>query len=202
MKTKAIVVMTLAVLGLNIVKANELYLDQEGDSTTITIIQDGQDNRIGTLLSPAIIYGDAVVASITQQGSNNELDMTVNGAAAAVTVTTQGSTNVQSITCGTSSAAGCSGATITTTIQGDNNTTTQALGSGGNQRSVVSITGDYTNVTHTASDGSHKADITVNSLATSATANNISVTQSGAVMQQSVVNASGSGINISITQSP
>lgn len=202
MKTKVIVVMSLAVLGLNVVKANELYLDQSGDSSTINITQDGQDNRIGTQLNPILIYGDAVTANITQTGSSNELDMTINGAAANVTVSTTGNTNIQSITCGTANAAGCAGATITTTIQGDNNTVTQSLGTGSNQRSVVSITGDYTNVTHNATGGSHKADITVQSLATSATANNITVNQSGAVMQQSVVNASGSGITLNITQQP
>lgn len=202
MKTKVIVVMLLAVLGLNVVKANELYLDQSGDGTTINITQDGQSNRIGTQLNPIILYGDAINATITQQGSSNELDMVVNGGAASVTLSTVGNTNVQSITCGTPNSAGCSGATITTTIQGDNNTVTQALGSGGNQRSVISITGDYTNVTHNATGGSHKADITVQSLATSGSANNITVNQSGAVMQQSIVNASGSGITLNITQSP
>jgi len=200
MRTKVIVVMSLAVLGLNVVSANELYLDQSGDSATINITQDGQDNRIGTIINPVIIYGDAVTANITQTGSSNELDMVVNGAAANVTVSTTGSSNVQSINCGTSSQAGCAGATITTTIQGDNNTVTQSLGNGGNQRSVISITGDYTNVTHNATGGSHKADITVQSLATSATANNITVNQSGALMQQSTVNASGSGITLNITQ--
>ena len=202
LSSKVLAVVLMAVLGLNIVKANELYLDQSGDSATIDIIQDGSDNRIGTLLNPVIIYGDSVAATITQQGSNNELDMVVNGSAAAVTLSTVGSTNIQSVTCGTSSSAGCSGATITTTIQGDNNTVTQSLGSGGNQRSVVSITGDYTNITHSATGGSHQADINVNSLATSGAPNNISVTQSGAVMQQSTVNASGSGITLNITQQP
>jgi hypothetical protein len=201
MKTKVIVVM-MAVLGLNFVNANELYLDQIGDSATINITQDGQDNRIGTQLNPAIIYGDAVTATINQTGSNNELDMTVNGSAASVTLNTTGSTNIQSITCGSASTAGCSGATITTTIQGDNNTVTQSLGNGGNQRSVIDITGDYTNVTHNATGGSHKADITVQSVASSGTANNITVNQSGAVMQQSVINASGSGITLNITQQP
>jgi hypothetical protein len=200
MKTKVIVALVMAVLGLNIVKANELYLDQDGDTATINITQDGSDNRIGTQLNPIIIYGDSVNATITQQGSNNELDMTMNGSAAAVTLSTIGSTNIQSITCGTQGSAGCSGATITTTIQGDNNTVTQALGSGGNQRSVVSITGDYTNITHNATGGEHKADITVNSLATSGSANNITVNQSGTLMQQSTVNASGSGITLNITQ--
>lgn len=200
MKTKVIVAMIMAVLGLNFVNANELYLDQSGDSATINITQDGSDNRIGTLLNPVIIYGDSVTATITQQGSNNELNMTVNGSAAAVTLSTVGSSNVQTVTCGTQGSAGCSGATITTTIQGDSNTVTQALGSGGNQRSVVSITGDYTNVTHNATGGSHKADVTVNSLATAGTPNNITVNQSGALMQQSTVNASGSGITVNITQ--
>ena len=75
MNTKVIIVFTMAVLGLNIVKANELYLDQEGDTATINITQDGSDNRIGTQLNPIIIYGDSVNATITQQGSNNELDI-------------------------------------------------------------------------------------------------------------------------------
>jgi hypothetical protein len=198
--SRKILTALLCVTASSFVYANELYLDQIGDSATINITQDGQDNRIGTQLNPVIIYGDAVTATINQTGSNNELDMTVNGSAASVTVNTTGNTNVQSITCGTANAAGCSGATITTTIQGDNNNVTQSLGSGGNQRSVIGITGDYTNVTHNATGGSHKADITVQSLATSATANNITVNQSGAVMQQSIVNASGSGINLNITQ--
>jgi hypothetical protein len=200
MKTKVIVLFMMMTLGLNIVKANELYLDQDGDSATINITQDGSDNRIGTQLSPIIIYGSSVNATITQQGSNNELDMTVNGSAASITLSTIGSTNIQSITCGTAGSAGCSGATITTTIEGDNNTVIQALGTGGNQRSVISITGDYTNITHNATGGSHKADITVNSLAASGTPNNITVNQSGTLMQQSIVNASGSGITLNITQ--
>ena len=201
MKTK-VIVFAVAMLGLNFVNANELYLDQSGDSATINITQDGQDNRIGTQLNPIIIYGDAVTATINQTGSSNELNMVVNGAAAAVTLNTTGNTNVQTITCGTQGSAGCSGATITTTIQGDNNTVVQSLGSAGNQRSVIDITGDYTNVTHNATGGSHKADITVQSLATSGAANNITVSQSGAVMQQSVINASGSGITLNVTQQP
>lgn len=202
MKTKVIVVMLLAMLGLNVVSANELYLDQSGDASTIIITQEGMDNRIGTLISPIIVYGDSVSASITQQGSSNELDMTINGSAASVTLSTIGSTNIQTVTCGTISTPGCSGATINTTIQGDNNNIIQSLGSGSNQRSVINVTGDFTNVTHNATGGSHKADITVNSLATAGAPNNITLNQSGAIMQQSTINASGSGININVTQSP
>lgn len=202
MKFKAVVVMMLAVLGLKNAFANDLYLDQSGDSATITITQDGADNRIGEQLTPVLIYGDSVTTTITQQGSNNELDMVVNGTAATVTLSTIGSTNVQEVNCGTSSTVGCSSATITTTIQGDNNNVIQNLGAGGGQRSVITLDGDYTNITHTATDAAHKADITVDSLALSATQNNITVTQSGATVQQATINAAGAGININVTQSP
>ena len=92
--SRKILTTLLCVMASSIVYANELYLDQIGDSATINITQDGQDNRIGTQLNPVIIYGDAVTATINQQGSNNELDMTVNGSAAAVTINTTGNTNV------------------------------------------------------------------------------------------------------------
>jgi hypothetical protein len=134
--------------------------------------------------------------NIDQIGSNNQLDMVVNGSGTDVTVSTTGSNNVQEITCGTTTSAGCSGSTITQTIAGDDNTVTQNLGTGANHTSNISITGDTNTVTHTSTaTGTTSADITV-----TGNTNTVGVTQSGMLNQSVVVNSSGNSNNISIIQ--
>jgi len=198
MKTKVIVVMILTMLGSNFVNANELYLDQSGDGTTIDLLQEGSDNKIGTSEQSAFtLNGNSQTVDIKQQGSSNTLTGSITGDSVGVTNYVTGSSNVQSINC-----TDCSGATINNTITGDNNTTTQSLGAGQNQFSKITITGDANAVTHTATDADHKADITVTSLSGNALTNTINVTQSGVAQQQAIVNASGSGITLNITQKP
>jgi hypothetical protein len=71
---------------------NSIYLDQAGDNSTITMLQDGAGNRIRAVqgvgtgnTTPSIIKGDAVSVDIRQVGSGNILNMgidtsTANGA--------------------------------------------------------------------------------------------------------------------------
>jgi hypothetical protein len=177
--------------------ANEVYIEQVGNSSTVTITQDGADNRVGTSLNPAYIGSGSNTVTIDQIGSNNTLDMVVNGAGTDVTVSTTGSTNTQEINCGTAQSAGCSGSIIRQTIVGDNNTVTQNLGAGANHESKISITGDTNTVTHTSTaTGTTLADITV-----TGDTNTVSVTQSGMLNKSVVVNSTGNLNNISITQS-
>jgi hypothetical protein len=177
--------------------ANDIYIEQVGDSSTINITQDGTGNRIGDSTTPSFIGGGSNVVNIDQVGSNNQLDFVVNGASAALTINTTGSGNIQTVDCGTLNSAGCSGSTITQTIVGDDNTVTQSLGTGANHTSNVSITGDTNTVTHTSTNGATtSADITV-----SGNLNTIGVTQSGMVAKSVTVNSTGNSNNISITQS-
>ena len=198
-RTILIVAMMMASLGAW--AANEVYIEQVGDGSTITITQDGTNNTIGTALDPAYIGGGSNTVTIDQIGASNQLTMVVNGASTDVTVNTNGSNNVQEITCGTTASASCGGSTITQTVTGDNNTVTQTLNTG-QRTSNISVTGDYNTITHTATGtGAHSADITVAGSGTALVNNQVSVNQSGSNAQTAVVNASGAGINISITQS-
>jgi hypothetical protein len=189
--------MLIAVGFATIVAANEVYIEQVGSSSTVTITQDGTDNRIGTSLSPAYIGSGSNTVIIDQIGSNNSLDMVVNGAGTDVTVSTTGSNNIQEINCGTTNSAGCSGSVITQTINGDNNDVRQNLGGGANHTSNIIITGDTNTVTHTSTaTGTTSADITV-----SGNINTVSVTQSGMLNKSVSVTSTGNSNNISITQS-
>jgi hypothetical protein len=177
--------------------ANDIYIEQVGDSSTVNITQDGTGNRIGDSSTPSFIGGGSNTVNIDQVGSNNELDFLVNGASAALTISTTGSGNIQTVNCGTSNSAGCSGSTITQTVVGDDNTITQNLGTGGNHTSNISVTGDTNAITHNSTNNATtSANITV-----SGNSNTIGVTQSGMVAKSVTVNSTGNSNNISITQS-
>lgn len=176
---------------------NEVYVEQIGSNSTVTITQDGTDNRIGTSQAPAFVGSGSNTVTIDQIGNTNTLDMVVNGAGTDVTVSTTGNNNVQEISCGTTGSAGCSGSVITQTIAGDANTVTQNLGAGANHISNISVTGDTNNITHiSTATGITSADITV-----SGNTNTVGITQSGALNHSVVVNSTGDLNTINIVQS-
>jgi hypothetical protein len=195
-RTILIVAMMLASLG---VTANEVYIEQVGDSSTITVTQDGTGNKVGDTGTgnEAFIGGGSNTVTIDQVGSNNTLAMTVNGAAAGVIVDVAGSGNESTINCGTTQSAGCSSSTIKQVIAGDDNIVTQDLGTGANHSSEINITGDTNTVTHTSTNsGASTVAITA-----TGDSNTIGVTQSGLTAKTVSVNTTGNSNNISIVQS-
>ena len=192
--SKLLTVVSMAVM--TGASANEVYVEQVGSGSTVNILQEGSDNRIGTSLVPAYIGSGSNTVNIDQVGSNNELDMVVNGASTDVTVSTTGSNNIQEIQCGTTGSAGCGGSVITQTIAGDNNTVKQLLGAGANHTSNITVTGDTNTVFHeSTATGTTSADITV-----TGNTNTVSVNQSGMLNHSVTVNSSGNLNNISIIQ--
>ena len=196
MKLKAIVFI-MAVPGLTNVHSNEVYIDQVGDNSTVTIVQDGTGNKVGDSAIPAFIGGGSNIVNTQQIGGGNELAMVVNGAATEVVVDTTGDNNIQTISCGTTSTASCSGSTIKQVVVGDANIITQSLGTGANHYSEINVTGSTNTITHTSTNTGAS---TVNVTAIGDT-NTIGVTQSGTTAKTVTVNSTGSGNNISINQS-
>jgi hypothetical protein len=181
------------------VSANEIYIEQVGDSSTISVTQEGTGNKVGDsgVGNEAFVGGGSNAVTIDQIGSNNTLAMTVNGAAAGVIVDVTGSGNESTINCGTTQSAGCSSSTIKQVITGDDNVVTQNLGTGANHSSEINITGDTNTVTHTSTNsGASTVAITA-----TGDSNTIGVTQSGLTAKTVSVNSTGNSNNISIVQS-
>lgn len=196
-KTITNVLFALIAVFSTVAIANEIYIEQVGDSSTITVTQEGTGNKIGDSLSPIYIGSGSNTVSIEQIGANNELAMVVNGASTNVTSSVTGSGNSQEIQCGTTTSSGCSGSTITQTITGDDNIVKQLLGTGANHTSNITVAGDTNTVTHTSTaSGTTSADITV-----TGNLNTIGVTQSGMTTQSVSVNSTGNSSNITINQS-
>lgn len=176
---------------------NEVYIEQIGNSSTITITQDGSDNKVGTPTTSAFIGGGSNTVIIDQIGDANELQFLINGASTDLTVNVLGNTNTQNITCGSLGSATCSGSSIIQNITGDNNTTTVNLGAGANHTSDITIVGNTNTVNHTStSTGTVSATISV-----SGDMNSIGVTQSGTLTNTVNVTSSGNNNIVNINQS-
>ncbi len=194
--------------------ANEVYIEQVGDDTDVTINQNGSSNVIKgpgvSATDPAYIGGNGNIVTIDQIGVGNTLNLSINdsagvgaGTGTQVTVYTDGSSNTQSITCGTSLTASCAASVITTTISGNSNTTTQTLNSTGKNISTIDITGSTNTVKHTTAGAQpHTATITVNGLGGigAGTGNYVEVNQSGTQGRTATVTTSGSNNNVVINQ--
>ena len=192
--------------------ANDVYMEQVGDNTTVSITQSGAGNVVngnvgdtGNTDDAAIIRGDLNNVTISQIGASNTLSLIINnetsGIGSTVVVSADGSSNNQTIGCGTALSSDCNASVIRSEISGNSNNTVQML-TGGVLQSKIAITGDYNNVTHTATGlGQHTADITVSGSGTSSVANAVTLTQSGATAKNAVITSNGSNNNIVINQS-
>ena len=177
--------------------ADEIYMEQSGSSSTITINQEGIGNTIGDALNPMFFGGGTNAVTIDQIGDNNILTGYVNGSGASTIVTTTGTGNIQDITCGSLVSAGCGSSVIKQVVTGDDNTVTQSLGTGANHNSEINIAGSDNSVTHTSTNtgaSTVAVDVTGN-------LNTIGVTQSGLTAKTISVTSTGNSNNITINQS-
>jgi hypothetical protein len=192
--------------------ANDVYMEQIGDNSTVSITQTGAGNIVngnvggtGNDTDAALIQGDLNTVTVSQIGASNtlrlQLNNSSNGTGATVTATADGSNNDQTISCGSALTSNCNASLISSEITGNSNITTQTL-SGNTLSSKISVTGSYNTVTHTASGaGLHTGDITVTGSGVSGALNAVILTQSGASAKNAVITSTGSSNSISVTQS-
>ena len=192
--------------------ANDVYVEQIGDNSTVSITQTGAGNLVngnvdgtGNTDDAALIRGDLNDVTINQIGASNTINMIINneynGIGSTVVISADGSNNNQTIGCGTALSSDCNASTIRSEIIGNNNNAVQTL-SGGVVQSKIAITGDYNDVTHTASGvGQHSGEITVSGSGVSGAANAVTLTQSGAMTKNAVITSNGSNNNVTVTQS-
>ena len=175
--------------------ANDIFIEQIGSLSDITLTQQGVDNRIGTALNPSFFGGSSNISTIEQIGSRNELDLLVNGDNTTVTLSTTGNDNSETINCGVKTAVTCNNTTINHSVSGDNNILNTTIGAGTNSKMVVS--GDSNAITHTSTS----AGIVSADLAVTGSSNTIDLTQSGTLDKAIKIESTGSNNNIVVNQS-
>ena len=213
MLNKLLIILFGSLLCFN-VYANDIYIDQVGDSLDLDIVQDGQNNKIGTSLVDADFDGDNMTFSITQTGNTNEITADIQGNTYTGTWVFTGNSNTVDLLCDSSANGNCETVTLNITTTGDSNAYTINIGETGDAENATiafTVTGDNS-VINTDVDGTN-SDITVvmNNSASLATTsansdegNQLDLTQTGNgdVNGHSItLNITGGGSTYTVTQS-
>tara|TARA_B100000497_G_scaffold123366_1_gene155908 strand:- start:245 stop:991 length:747 start_codon:yes stop_codon:yes gene_type:complete len=174
--------------------ANDIYIEQVGDTLDLDIVQDGANNVIGTSTTDVNLDGDSMTFAITQTGSLNTIVADIQGDTYTGTWVFTGDSNTVDLSCDSTSGTNCENITLNITATGDSNAFTFDIGDTADADGSTigfTITGDG-NVINSNVDG-------VSALV-AVTVNNSSSTASGGATS-GLLSASGAGnvvdINIS-----
>jgi hypothetical protein len=184
---------------LNASTTNIIYLQQTGNSPTISINQDGNSNRAGSDSSGAInsmvLNGNNQVVTIDQTGNNNVINtMKITGNAANVYLQQLGNSNTANVSCGlTTSCSATSTYTNNAALDArftGNNNGLNYTGNGPALQAAVYTTGSGNTVTiQQNSTAGQQALINL----TSSDNNTINLTQTSASLSSLVLSQTGAG---------
>jgi len=113
--------------------SNDIYIAQVGDTLDLDIVQDGQDNKIGTgsqdvVLGNAGSDADDMTFNITQTGNLNTITAQILGATYTGTWTFTGNNNEVDLLCSSSAGGNCDTVTLNIAATGDDQDYTINIG--------------------------------------------------------------------------
>ena len=153
--------------------ANDIYIEQVGDSLDLDITQDGQENVIGTSTTDVNLDGDSMTFAITQTGSLNTIVADIQGTSYTGTWAFTGDSNAVDLQCDSSSGTNCENITLNITTTGDSNTYDFDVGA------TADADGSTVSFTVTGDDNIVKSTIDGKSVALTVVMNNASSLASG-----------------------
>ncbi len=196
------------------VQANDVYIEQAGDTSTFNITQSGTGgNRVGSAGTPSSFTGNSQTIDITQAGQSNAADLSVNGGSTTINYTATGDLNELKV-----EIDGGTGNSLTVNKIGDSNRVTVCgtnnVGISGQTGATASCStgvavNDTTNVINITGDtnkvnlalGSADAVNTVNiGQTTLSTGNIVNITQSSSGIPTTNVTVNGDTNTINIKQ--
>lgn len=178
---------------------NSIYIQQVGDSSTITIKQEGQGNEIGnrTTDTPVVLQGDAQVVDITMQGNTNKINGDIKQSdGSTTTVEMVGDSNELNFDVG--NAADTGGSTTTFDIAGSSNEFNFNQGkvsSATNLTQTFTLTGDLNTITQNVETNDVENLFTV-----TGDSNVITTTQNGASGKNIDMVLTGSQNSVTVNQ--
>ena len=186
------------------VNGNQIYITQTGDSNTLNILQDGDDNLIiGTdLTSSAVITGDNNALDLDQIGNDNVLGLDIVGSSNNVAVTQNEDQRAILDITGSSNNVDLDQSAINyvgehymeVIIAGNSNNVDIDQTETGNKKLFLDIDGSNNVRVNQKGTGNHYAEITLTD------SHNVDVTQDGSGDHNATINLSGNTSSITLTQ--
>jgi len=130
---KHFVMIGIAITIPTTVLSNDIYISQVGDTLDLDIVQDGQDNKIGTGTQDVVLGSsgndaDDMTFNITQTGNLNTITAQILGATYTGTWTFTGNNNEVDLLCSSSAAGNCDTVTLNIAATGDDQDYTINIG--------------------------------------------------------------------------
>ncbi len=193
--------------------ANDIYIEQVGDTLDLDIVQDGQNNVIGTSVQ-AVVLGaqgtasDTMTFDITQTGDSNTISAQIQGNNYTGTWSFTGDSNTVALMCDSAAAGNCETVTLNITAVGDSQAYTIDIGENADADSATvafSVTDDNTVVDLDLDGKSATVSVTVdknNSLAAGANNLDLDITGDGDSSGHGItLDTKGKGNTIAVDQS-
>ena len=174
--------------------ANDIYIEQVGDTLDLDIVQDGANNVIGTSTTDVNLDGDSMTFAITQTGSLNTIIADIQGNTYTGTWVFTGDSNAVDLSCDSTSGTNCENVTLNVTTSGDSNTFDFNVGD------VSDADGSTINFTVTGDGNVIESDINGKSVALTVVMNNSASTATGGATS-GLLSSSGSGNVVDINVS-
>lgn len=112
---KTLIKFVMCLMMFSPVLANDIYVTQSGDTLTLDVLQDGQNNTIGNSTTASTVTGTTSNFNIDQIGDSNVLTFDINGNSYTGTFSTTGNSNNIDFNCD-SGGSNSSCATVTASI--------------------------------------------------------------------------------------
>ena len=195
---------------------NGIYINQVGNSNSLTIVQDGDDNLIAGVgsttnsLVDADITGSNNTTTLKQKGDNNVMLFKITGDSNTTTADQGGTTgaddnrlefdvngdsNVLSITQKHNNGIGTNGHFFALDLDGDNNNILSSQLNDGDKKAFLSVQGDDNDIDlYQQGSGSHYVEIAVGSDQT------VDITQDGTGNHNASVSMTGHSATLDLTQ--
>lgn len=163
---------------------NIIYLEQTGNSPTVSINQDGNSNRVGTdstgAINSMILNGNSQVVTIDQTGNNNVINtMKIYGNAANVYLLQSGNSNTANVSCGVTTSCSPAGTPLSNAASLD-----------------FRFTGDSNSLNYTGNGRALLAAVYA-----TGNGNSVTIQQTSTVGQQAIINLTNSDNNtVNVTQ--
>jgi len=192
---------------------NDIYIVQVGDTMDLDIVQDGQDNVIGTSMQSVILgsvgnASDTMTFDITQTGNSNSIAAQILGSTYTGTWVFTGDNNTVDLLCSSVSAANCSSVTLNITATGDSQDYTIKIGETADAANATinfTVTDDDNIITADIDGTSAVVTVTINdnsSLEVTDSTLNIDVSGNGDINGHTLIfSALGRGHAVNIDQS-
>ena len=195
---------------------NGIYIEQSGNSNTLVVTQDGDDNLIAgggsttNSLIDAEIVGNNNTTTLKQKGDNNVMLFNITGDYNTTTAdqggtsgaddnrlefSINGDSNTTSITQNHNNGVGTNGHFLALDLDGDNNNVLTSQLNDGDKKAFLSVQGDDNDIDlYQQGAGSHYAEIAVGSDQT------VDVTQDGTGNHNASISMSGYDAGLDLTQ--